>query len=103
MKKKSVILSSVLALVSTYSLMGHARSIGSLSNKAQRAAEVINEAVNSNDHAIPQSLLEKSLCVVTIPDVMRMGLGIGARVGRGLVSCRGAEGWSRRVEQTFLY
>jgi lipid-binding SYLF domain-containing protein len=65
-----------------------------LRERAARAGEIVAELVKEADHAPPQSLLNKATCVAAVPEVVQVGLGIGAKVGFGLASCRTRAGWS---------
>ena len=65
-----------------------------LSERAQRAGEIIAELVKEADHAPPQSLLSRATCVAAVPEVVQVGLGVGGKVGFGLASCRTPTGWS---------
>jgi SH3 domain-containing YSC84-like protein 1 len=56
------------------------------------AAEVFQEIMQVADRAIPQKLLDKSECVVVVPGLKKGAFGIGAKYGRGFLSCRRAGG-----------
>ena len=66
-----------------------------LTERVQRAGEIIAELVGEPDHSPPQSLLSRATCVASVPQVLQVGLGIGGRVGFGVASCRTSGGWSR--------
>jgi len=59
------------------------------------AADVVTEIMAAPDKGIPQDLLDKSECVVIVPGLKKLALGIGGKYGKGFMSCRreGA-GWS---------
>ena len=95
MKRQFSFLSSVLSLTLLFPLIGSSASISSLREKSLRASQVLDEVVKISDNSIPKSLLEKAVCIATIPDVIRGGFVFGARVGSGLVSCRTNGGWSQ--------
>src|SRR3989475_4776807 len=65
-----------------------------LAERAHRAGEIIAELVQEPDHAPPQSLLDRATCVAAVPKVVQAGLGVGGKIGVGLVSCRTPAGWS---------
>ncbi|MBI1761089.1 MAG: lipid-binding SYLF domain-containing protein [Acidobacteria bacterium] len=46
------------------------------------------------DKAIPETILEKAKCVAVFPQVIKAGFVIGGRGGRGVATCRIANGWS---------
>ncbi len=64
--------------------------------RADRAARVLGEVMESKDRAIPQELLSKAHCVAIIPGMKKAGFGLGAKYGKGVISCRGkgGKGWT---------
>lgn len=58
------------------------------------AASVYHELVAAPDRGVPQALLEGCKCIAVLPSVVSAGMGIGGRHGSGVMSCRGANGWS---------
>jgi len=95
MKRKFQFL--VLVLTMTVVSFGvSASSLIQLEKKSQIASNVLEEVMNIPDKTIPDDLLQRAVCVATIPDIIRVGFVLGARYGTGLVSCRvpGA-GWSQ--------
>jgi lipid-binding SYLF domain-containing protein len=70
-----------------------------LANDAQQrvgsAAAVLKEIMATSDRGIPQDLLDKAHCAVVIPGMKKGAFVIGAKYGRGFMSCRtGRAGWS---------
>ena len=63
-------------------------------NKEQKRLEecgvVMQEVLNIPDN-IPHDLLEKAECVIVIPSVKKLALGVGADYGRGAMVCRTGE------------
>jgi lipid-binding SYLF domain-containing protein len=49
------------------------------------------------DKGIPLELLDGAECVVVFPSVLKAGLIVGGRGGRGVASCRTAVGWSAQA------
>jgi lipid-binding SYLF domain-containing protein len=60
----------------------------------RESAAVLNEIMGAKDRGIPEDLLEKSQCVGIIPNLKRAGFIVGAKYGKGVVTCRTAGGWS---------
>ncbi len=59
------------------------------------ATRVLDEIMQSPDRAVPRRLLEDAYAIAVIPDVVKAGLLIGGRRGRGVVSVRTPDGtWS---------
>ena len=60
------------------------------------AAALFSEIMGTPDRALPQSLLDKSACIILVPDLKKAGvLILGAKYGRGFSICRkaGGAGW----------
>jgi SH3 domain-containing YSC84-like protein 1 len=65
-------------------------AVGAASNEEERlqnAGVVMEEVLNVPDN-IPQELLEKAECVIVIPSMMKVALGVGGSYGRGAMVCR---------------
>jgi len=64
--------------------------------RLDKAAAVFDEVMGISDKAIPQTLLDKSECVVLVPGLKKGAFIVGAKFGRGFISCRnaGGAGWS---------
>jgi SH3 domain-containing YSC84-like protein 1 len=52
------------------------------------------DVMNAPDKGIPQELLGSAKCIAIIPGEKRAAFIFGASYGRGLVTCRNANGWS---------
>jgi|SRR5712671_610845 len=50
-------------------------------------AEVLTEILNIPD-ALPKELLNKAECIVVLPSVKKLALGIGGSYGKGMLVCR---------------
>ena len=64
------------------------------SDRAQAAADVLNEIEGAPDSGIPEEILSRSECVAVVPSMLKGGFIVGAKYGRGLASCRTPKGWS---------
>ena len=63
--------------------------------RARNAARVLSEIMAVPDKRVPNHLIEKAEAIAVIPDVVKAGLVLGGRHGKGLVSVRSADGtWS---------
>jgi len=61
--------------------------------RLESAGEVLTEILNVPDN-IPQRLLDKAECVVVVPSVYKVAIGIGGSFGRGAMTCRGGENFT---------
>lgn len=68
----------------------------SVATRLKTSSEVLTEIMNAPDKGIPQDLLEKSQCVVIVPGLKKAAFIVGAKYGRGFMSCRSSSGlgWS---------
>jgi SH3 domain-containing YSC84-like protein 1 len=57
---------------------------------------VLSEIMNAGDKSIPRDLLEHAQCVAIVPNLKRAGFIVGAKYGKGVLTCRTADfkGWS---------
>jgi lipid-binding SYLF domain-containing protein len=60
--------------------------------RLQAAADVFKEVMHTPDKAIPQDLLNKSQCVIIVPGLKKGAFIVGAKYGKGFVSCRSKSG-----------
>src|ERR1700675_4332056 len=60
------------------------------------AADVLTEIMSAPDKGIPQDLLAKSECIVIVPGLKKGAFIVGAKYGKGFLSCRKSSGvgWS---------
>jgi lipid-binding SYLF domain-containing protein len=67
-----------------------AAAVGAASDEEERlqnAGVVMEEVLNIPDN-IPQELLQTAECVIVIPSMMKVALGVGGSYGRGAMVCR---------------
>ena len=65
--------------------------------RLENCAVVMQEVFDVPDN-IPQELLEKAECVIVIPSMTKVALGIGGSYGRGAMVCR--SGRATMTEET---
>jgi lipid-binding SYLF domain-containing protein len=78
-------------------LHAHARAQQDEDNEARRvrdAAAIFGEIMAAQDKAIPTAILNKSTGIAIFPNTVKAGFIVGGMRGRGVLSGRGAEGWS---------
>jgi lipid-binding SYLF domain-containing protein len=56
------------------------------------SADVLTDMMKASDKGIPQDLIDKSHCVVVIPNLKKAGFIVGAKYGRGYAFCRRTSG-----------
>lgn len=62
--------------------------------RIQEAATVFHEVNAAPDKGIPRDLIERAKCVAIIPGLKKGGFVVGAEYGKGVMTCRVANGWS---------
>ena len=62
--------------------------------RIQKATQVFHEIMTTPDKGIPRDLLEKARCVAIIPGEEKLAFIFGGNYGKGLATCRTADGWS---------
>src|SRR6516162_2341193 len=58
--------------------------------RVENAGKAMQEILNAPD-SIPQDVLNKADCVVVMPSVKKVAIGIGGSYGRGVMTCRGGK------------
>jgi lipid-binding SYLF domain-containing protein len=66
----------------------------SSTERLDNAGAVLHEIMSAPDKGIPEEILEHAKCVAVVPHMIKGGFVFGAENGRGVATCRTAEGWS---------
>jgi len=74
----------------------HLSAASDTEKRLRAAADAFKDVMGIPDKAIPQDLLNKSQCVIIVPDLKKAAFVVGGKYGKGFVSCRkpGGVGWS---------
>jgi lipid-binding SYLF domain-containing protein len=88
-------LAAGLALVITLGSVSPVQAAPPPEQRLENASRVLDEIMVSPDRAVPRRLLQDAYAIAVIPDVVKAGLLIGGRRGRGVISVRTPDGtWS---------
>lgn len=88
-------LATGLTLVVLFSSATSAHAAPPPERRLENASRVLDEIMSSPDRAVPRRLLQDAYAIAVIPDVVKAGLLIGGRRGRGVISVRTPDGtWS---------
>ncbi len=74
-----------------FALLGAAGTLSAQPETHKRleaAATVFEEVMQISDKAIPQTLLDRAQCIVVVPGMKRGAFIVGAKYGKGFLSCR---------------
>jgi len=89
--KKLMLLTMILSLGSLgWAGEGHQDAVERLNN----AATVLHEIMSAPDKGIPEEVLEHAKCVAVVPNMIKGGFVLGGKHGKGVATCRTADGWS---------
>jgi lipid-binding SYLF domain-containing protein len=86
--KRSILVVLFALLVCTVS------SAETAASRVESAATVLNEIMSAPDKGIPEEILGSAKCIAVVPSMFKGGFVFGAAYGRGVASCRIADGWS---------
>lgn len=56
--------------------------------RIQQSGDVLKQILDMPDKGIPKSVLNGAKCVIVLPSVKKVAIGIGGTYGRGVMSCR---------------
>lgn len=62
--------------------------------RVQSAATVLDEIMATPDKGIPVEILDSAKCVAVVPSLLKGGFIVGGAHGKGMATCRTANGWS---------
>jgi SH3 domain-containing YSC84-like protein 1 len=96
MKVKTVLLTLFLGAATIAPALAAKGDARERADKTIRdSAAVLQEIIGTGDKGISPNLVEKAQCVGVIPSLKRAGFIVGAKYGKGVVTCRlPAGGWS---------
>jgi lipid-binding SYLF domain-containing protein len=77
--------------------IANAFAADSEATRLQESATVVKELRAAPDSGIPEQLWDDAACVAVIPSVKKAAFVVGGEYGKGVMSCREANGWSAPV------
>lgn len=85
-----------LRLIAAFALGAGLLSAAEVQDRLEAAADSLKEVMDTPDKSIPQDLLNRAQCIVIVPGLKKGAFIVGAKYGKGFVSCRreGGVGWS---------
>ncbi len=89
--KKAMVLLAMLSL-GTLGWAGTAKE--DATNRLENATSVVHEIMSAPDNGIPEEVLEHARCVAVVPHMVKGGFIFGGKHGKGVATCRTADGWS---------
>lgn len=91
-KVMSLLLMSAMGVLGTYAWASSARqdSVARLDS----SVEVLHAIMATPDKGIPEEVLTNAKCILVVPNLIKGGFIFGGKHGRGVATCRTADGWS---------
>lgn len=65
-----------------------------IQKRIRNAGEVLDEIMGVKDKAIPDKIMSDAECVAVVPSMVKIAIGFGGSHGKGVATCRTANGWS---------
>src|ERR1700704_731022 len=85
---------SLLAMLALSTLCWGASAREDATERLGNATQVLHEIMGTPDKGIPEEVLEHAKCVAVVPHMVKGGFIFGAKGGKGVATCRTANGWS---------
>ena len=63
-------------------------------NRLDNATLVLHQIMSAPDKGIPEEVLEHAQCIAIVPHMIKAGFVFGGENGKGIATCRTANGWS---------
>jgi lipid-binding SYLF domain-containing protein len=89
---KKVMLFLAMLSVSSLCWAGSARE--DATERLENATNVLHEIMGMPDKGIPEEVLEHAKCIAVVPHMVKGGFVFGGKGGKGVATCRTANGWS---------
>ena len=89
--KKLMLFVALLSLTSLSWAESHREAS---TERLDKAGRVISEIMSAPDKGIPEEVLDHAKCIAVVPHMIKGGFVFGAENGRGVATCRTANGWS---------
>jgi lipid-binding SYLF domain-containing protein len=84
----------VLAMLSLGTLCWAGSAREDATDRLDEATTVLHEIMGMPDKGIPEEVLEHAKCVAVVPHMVKGGFVFGGKGGKGVATCRTANGWS---------
>jgi len=83
-----------LAMLSLGSLCWAGSAHEDATERLENSKQVLHEIMGMPDKGIPEEVLEHAKCIAVVPHMVKGGFVFGGKGGKGVATCRTANGWS---------
>ena len=87
-------LSAGLLLFGSISWAADEKDQSDIEKRIQNAANVLDEIMAVKDKAIPDKVMGDAECIAVVPSMVKIAVGFGGNHGKGVATCKTANGWS---------
>jgi lipid-binding SYLF domain-containing protein len=87
-------LMTVVAVLGMTSVAWAGTTRENVQDRLDNAGRVLHEIMSAPDRGIPEEVLEHAKCIAVVPHMLKAGFVFGAENGKGVATCRTANGWS---------
>jgi len=92
--KYLLVLSTVAFVFTSLTWAADDKDQSDINKRIDASANVLNEIMATPDKAIPDGIMHDAKCIAVVPSMVKIAVGIGANHGKGVATCRTANGWS---------
>jgi lipid-binding SYLF domain-containing protein len=89
-KTLAVVCLAAMACTSAWAGTGRQDTV----DRLEKSVEVLHAIMSTPDKGIPEEVLSNAKCILVVPDLVKGGFIVGGKHGRGVATCRTANGWS---------
>ena len=94
MLRKNVLFAATLVFLLGLPIIASASDRDEDIHRIDRSGRVFKEVMDTPDKGIPHGLLDRAKCIAIIPGEVKFAFVFGGNYGRGVATCRTANGWS---------
>src|ERR1700731_1866790 len=87
----------VLAMLSLGTLGWAASAREDATDRLDKATQVMHEIMGMPDTGFPEEVLQHARCIAVVPHMVKGGFIFGGKGGKGVATCRTANGWSAQA------
>jgi len=84
----------LLAMLSLGTLCWAGSGREDATERLDNSKQVLHEIMGMPDKGIPEEVLEHAKCIAVVPHMVKGGFVFGGKGGKGVATCRTANGWS---------
>ena len=85
---------SICCTLSGVSLAADNTDQSDIDKRIEASARVLNSIMEVPDKGIPDHVMRDAKCIAVVPSLVKIAIGFGGMHGKGVATCRTANGWS---------